>query len=106
MTSETETVMTLKTDIDDLVPSEAVLQPVSGDGTGGPSFPKVLRRRLDRFFADQDLSPKADGMMWAKIAVGLSVLTGSWIAIYALRLDAWGFVALYLLGVLRRRFSC
>jgi hypothetical protein len=37
---------------------------------GAPSFPKVLRRRLDRFFADGNISPKANRMMWTKIAVG------------------------------------
>ena len=35
--------------------------------------------------------------MWIKIAVGLAVLLGSWIAIYALRPDSWRFVALYVI---------
>jgi hypothetical protein len=52
---------------------------------GASSFPKVLRRRLDRFFADQNISPKADRTMWVKIAAGLAVLAGSWIALYALQ---------------------
>jgi linoleoyl-CoA desaturase len=104
VTSETEAVVILKPDIEDLVPSEALLrQPVS-DPAGVSSFPKVLRRRLDRFFADQDLSPKADRTMWVKIAMGLAVLAGSWIALYAFRLDSWKFVALYLLGGLAQTF--
>ena len=104
MTSESEAVITLKQDIEDLVSSEALLrQPVS-DPAGVSSFPKVLRRRLDRFFADQNLSPKADRSMWVKIAVGLAVLAGSWIALYAFRPDSWKFVALYLLGGLAQTF--
>jgi linoleoyl-CoA desaturase len=104
VTSESEAVITLKPDIEDLVPSEALLrQPVS-DQAGVSSFPKVLRRRLDRFFADQNLSPKADRTMWVKIAMGLAVLTGSWIALYAFRPDSWKFVALYLLGGLAQTF--
>ena len=71
VTSETRSVITLppdiapRPDIDDLEPSDL------------SSFPKVLRRRLDRFFATQNISPKADQTMWIKIAAGLSVLAGS-----------------------------
>ncbi len=64
MRSEIETVITLKPDIEDLVSSEASPPQFVGDQAGTSSFPKVLRRRLDRFFADQELSPKADGAMW------------------------------------------
>jgi linoleoyl-CoA desaturase len=74
------------------------------DQASAPTFPKVLRRRLDNFFADQKISPKADRSMWLKIAVGLSVLLGSWVAIYALRPDSWRFVALYLIGGLAQTF--
>ena len=80
MTSETEAVIALKPDMDDLVPSEASPRQSVGDPAGASSFPKVLRRRLDRFFADQNISPKADRTMWVKIAAGLAVLAGSWIA--------------------------
>jgi linoleoyl-CoA desaturase len=74
------------------------------DAPGVPSFPKVLRRRLDSYFSDQNISPKADRTMWVKIAVGLSVLAGAWIAIYALRPGSWRFVALYLLGGIAQTF--
>ena len=104
MTSETEAVITLKPDVDDLVPSEASLRQSVGDPAGVSSFPKVLRRRLDKFFADGNISPKADRTMWIKIAAGLAVLAGSWIALYALRPDSWKFVALYLLGGLAQTF--
>jgi linoleoyl-CoA desaturase len=104
VTSESEAVITLKPDIDDLVPSEALLRQPASDLAGVSSFPKVLRRRLDRFFADQNLSPKADRTMWVKIAMGLAVLAGSWIALYAFRPDSWKFVALYLLGGLAQTF--
>ncbi len=42
--------------------------------------------------------------MWLKVTVGLAVLLGSWIAIYALKPDSWRFVALYLLGGLAQTF--
>ncbi len=42
--------------------------------------------------------------MWVKIAVGLAVLVGAWIALYALRPGSWKFVALYLLGGLAQTF--
>jgi len=104
VTSEMEAVITLNADIDDLVPSEAAARLQAGDPVVVSSFPKVLRRRLDRFFADGNISPKADRMMWTKIAAGLSVLLGSWIAIYALRPGSWKFAGLYLLGGLAQTF--
>jgi linoleoyl-CoA desaturase len=104
VTSETEVVITFKQDVDELVPSEVSPWQSGGDPAGVSSFPKVLRRRLDKFFAEENISPKADRMMWIKIAVGLAVLMGSWIALYALRPDSWRFVALYLLGGLAQTF--
>jgi linoleoyl-CoA desaturase len=95
---------TRKAEMEDLVPSEASARQMAVDATGANSFPKVLRRRLDRFFADQKISPKADRMMWTKIATGLAVLLGSWIAIYALRPASWVFVGLYVLGGLAQTF--
>ena len=102
--SETEAVISLKPDIDDLVPSEASPRHSIGDPAYASSFPKVLRRRLDNFFSDGNISPKADRAMWVKIAVGLAVLAGSWIALYALNPDSWKFVAFYLLGGLAQTF--
>ena len=68
------------------------------------TFPKVLRRRLDKFFADQNISPKADRTMWVKIAIGVAVLLGSWIAIYATKPASGKFVLLYVLGGLAQTF--
>jgi linoleoyl-CoA desaturase len=102
--SETEAVLILKPDIEDIVSSEASPLQSVGTPAGASSFPKVLRRRLDTFFAERNLSPKADRMMWVKIAVGLAVLLGSWIVLYALRPNSWTFVALYLLGGLAQTF--
>lgn len=68
------------------------------------SFPKVLRRRLDRFFADAALSPKADPMMWGKIAIGMAVLAGSWVALYTFDPTSWKFIGLYVLGGLAQTF--
>jgi linoleoyl-CoA desaturase len=102
--SETETVISLKPDIDDLVPSEASSRHSVGDPANPASFPKVLRSRLDNFFSDGHISPKAGRSMWIKIALGLAVLAGSWTALYALNPGSWKFVALYLLGGLAQTF--
>jgi linoleoyl-CoA desaturase len=102
--SETETVISLKPEIEDLVPSEASARHPLGDPASASSFPKVLRSRLDNFFSDGHISPKAGHSMWIKIALGLAVLAGSWTALYALNPGSWKFVALYLLGGLAQTF--
>src|ERR1700741_3839237 len=103
VTFESEAVIAQEPEIPDLVPHEApassIIEPVSA-----ASFPKVLRRRLDRFFTEQKITPKADRAMWIKVAAGLAVLAGSWIALYAFRPGSWKFVALYLLGGLAQTF--
>jgi linoleoyl-CoA desaturase len=104
MRSETEMVITLDQDLDDIPLPESPAGPLRGESTGPSSFPKVLRRRLDRFFVEGKISPKADRTMWMKIATGLTVLLGSWVAIYAFRPDSWRFVALYVLGGLAQTF--
>jgi linoleoyl-CoA desaturase len=103
VTFEPEAVIAQDPEIADLVPSEAAASPTI-EPVGAPSFPKVLRGRLIRFFADENITPKADPTMWVKIAVGLAVLVGSWIALYALRPGTWRFVALYVLGGLAQTF--
>ncbi|MGA8677730.1 MAG: fatty acid desaturase, partial [Candidatus Acidiferrales bacterium] len=103
VTFESEVLITQDPETPDLVPSESSAASVT-EPVGASSFPKVLRRRLDRFFVDQNITHKADRMMWVKIAVGLAVLMGAWIALYALRPDLWKFVALYLLGGLAQTF--
>jgi linoleoyl-CoA desaturase len=103
VTFETEAVVPQEPEIADLVPSETSASPII-EPVGASSFPKVLRSRLDRFFADQNISPKADRTMRVKIAAGLAVLVGSWIALYALRPGSWKFVGLYLLGGLAQTF--
>ena len=104
VTIETLPVTALEPEIDDLVPSEVLARQSAGDPASVSSFPKVLRRRLDQFLVDENISPKADAMMWTKIAVGLAVLAGSWAAIYALKPDSWKFFALYLLVGLAQTF--
>jgi linoleoyl-CoA desaturase len=104
VTSETKAVINLTPDIGDLVPSEALPQQSVGGPAGVSSFPKVLRRRLDNFFAEGNISPKADSTMWVKITAGLAVLAGSWIALCAFKPDSWKFVALYLLGGVAQTF--
>jgi linoleoyl-CoA desaturase len=103
MTLETGAVIAQEPEAADLVPSEASSSQII-ELTSAPSFPKVLRRRLDSFFAEQNVSPKADRTMWSKIAVSLAVLVGTWIALYTLRPGSWRFVALYLLGGLAQTF--
>jgi linoleoyl-CoA desaturase len=87
----------------DLVASEISASTIV-ESADASSFPKVLRRRLDRFFTDQNVSPKANQTMWVKIAVGLAVLLGSWVVLYALKPDSWKFLALYVLGGLAQTF--
>src|SRR5271163_2165890 len=103
VTFESEAVIAQEPETPDLVPSESSAASIT-EPSSACSFPKVLRRRLDRFFADQSITPKADRTMWVKIAAGLAVLAGAWIALYALRPDSWKFVALYLLGGLAQTF--
>jgi linoleoyl-CoA desaturase len=104
VTFQTDAVMTLRPEVDDLLLSEAAARQLVSDDAGGFSFPKVLRRRLDRFFAEGKISPKANRMMWIKIATGLTILLGSWVAIYALRPGSWKFIVLYVLGGLAQTF--
>lgn len=104
MTSEAVAVLTVQPEAEDLIRSEMPLQPGVSDAVSVSRFPKVLRRRLDQFFADEKISPKADRMMWTKIAVGLAVLASSWVLIYTVRPHGWSFVALYLLGGLAQTF--
>jgi linoleoyl-CoA desaturase len=104
VTSEAQAMIALQQEMDDLVPSETSPQRPVGEPAGASSFPKVLRRRLDGFFADRNISPKADRAMWVKIATGLAVLGGSWIAIYAFKPDLWRFIVLYVLGGLAQTF--
>ena len=87
----------------DLVPPEPAAA-ATMEAAGPSTFPKVLRRRLERFFVDAELSPKADPTMWIKIGVGLLVLAGSWIALYVLHPARWGFLALYIVGGLAQTF--
>jgi linoleoyl-CoA desaturase len=99
-------------DIDDLVPPQSLSpypeagpeEPTGGTSLDVASFPKVLRRRLDNFFSDRNISPKADRMMWVKVALGFALLAGSWITLCALKPDSWKFVAVYLLGGLAQTF--
>ena len=104
VTSETEAVVALEPSMNDLVPPEAAPQQGVGDPAGSASFPKVLRRRVDNFFADKQISPKADRAMWIKIAAGLTILLGSWVAIYVYKPDSWKFVGLYVLSGLAQTF--
>ena len=99
-----EAAISLTAEINDLSPAEASLRDSVPDSTPESSFPKVLRRRLDDFFSQTNISPKADLAMWLKIAVGIAVLAGSWIALYALKPDSWKFVGLYLLNAIAQTF--
>jgi len=102
--SETDEAISLKPDIDDLVPPETSPRLPVGDPSNVSSFPKVLRRRLDNFFSEGNISPKADGAMWLKITLGVAVLVCAWIALYAFNPGSWKFVALYLLNGLAQTF--
>ncbi len=99
-----EAIISLNPEIEDLVPSEAALRNSACDPSGASTFPKVLRRRLDDFFSQGNISPKADRMMWTKSAGGLAVLAGSWIALSVWRPDSWKFMGLYLLNAVAQTF--
>ncbi len=103
MTFEPEAAVMQEPEVADLVPPDGGSRQ-SPDLAVANSFPKVLRRRLDSFFADGKVSPKANPMMWAKIAIGLAVLVGCWTALYCFRPGAWTFVGLYLLGGIAQTF--
>jgi linoleoyl-CoA desaturase len=103
LTLETDEGIAQEPEAPDLVPSESAASPII-EPAGDSSFPKVLRSRLDKFFANQSISPKADRTMRVKIAVGLAVLVGAWIVLYALRPGSWKFVAFYVLGGLAQTF--
>ena len=100
----TETAIGFEPELDELGRPDVSLRRTAGDPPDPSSVPKVLRRRLDRVCADGNISPKADRAMWIKIAVGLAVLAGSWIAIYAFRPESWKFVVIYLLGGVAQTF--
>lgn len=104
MTSEIEQLVAPEPQIADLVPHETIPQRGSGEPAAAASFPKVLRRRLDQYFVEKKLSPKANQTMWIKIVVGLTVLAGSWLAIYVYRPGSWAFLSLYVLGGLAQTF--
>ncbi len=99
-----EAVITQQAEEEDLFPSEPSPRDCDRDTATAQSFPRVLRVRLDRFFAEQKISPKADLAMWVKIATGLAVLAASWTAIYLLKTNSPQFVALYLLGGIAQTF--
>ena len=86
MTFGREALITQDPETPDLVPSEPSAASIA-EPVGASSFPKVLRRRLDKFFVDENITHKADRTMWVKIGVGLAVLVGAWIALYALKPD-------------------
>ena len=99
-----EAATSLNPEINDLAPAEASLRDTVLESAPESSFPKVLRRRLEDFFSKGHISPKADLAMWVKIAVGLAVLAGSWIALYTFKPDSWKFVGLYLLNAVAQTF--
>lgn len=114
MIPETEAMHSTWPEVEDLVASDHLPSDLASsdasprrsdlDPSTAAAFSKVLRHRLDSYFADRKISPKADLAMWVKIATGLIVLAGSWIAICALKLNAGQFVALYLLGGIAQTF--
>ncbi|WP_172838198.1 fatty acid desaturase family protein [Terriglobus roseus] len=87
----------------DLVPAESQAA-FATETAGMATFPKVLRYRLNNFFAEAKVSPKADSTMWGKIALGMAVLAASWITLYIHRPGSWKFLSLYVLGGLAQTF--
>jgi linoleoyl-CoA desaturase len=73
-------------------------------GASRADFPAALRRRIQAYFREQNLSPKANSMMVAKVAFGLTAWVGTYAGLYALKLDAPAFVALYVVHGLVQLF--
>ena len=94
----------LNSEINDPAATEASLRDSVLDSAPESSFPRVLRRRLEDFFSEGNISPKADLAMWIKIAVGWAALAGSWVALYTFKPDSWRFVGLYLLNAIAQTF--
>jgi linoleoyl-CoA desaturase len=67
-------------------------------------FPAVLRQRLDQYFTDRNLSPKANGLMTLKIVLGLLLWAGTYLSLYVFHLDSWAFFAIYILHGLGHTF--
>lgn len=99
----TQAVIAVASEPADLVPEEGQA-PSATETVGVPTFPKVLRHRLNRYFDETKVSPKADPTMWGKIALGMAVLGASWIALYVFRPGSWKFISLYVLGGLAQTF--
>ena len=77
----------------------------SATGTADPNlFLKVLRQRLDAFFSERNISPKANRSMWIKVVIGLAVLGGSWSALLLFHPGSWKFIGLYLLSGFAQTF--
>jgi linoleoyl-CoA desaturase len=67
---------------------------------GKRSFPAELRRRLDDYFTERNLSQKANAEMAMKIAAGFALWFGSYLSLYVFHLDSWKLVLDYLvLGI-------
>lgn len=79
------------------------------EGTGvslqsSAPFAIVLRRRLDDYFQQRQISPKADRQMILKIVLGTGVWIGCFSAIFLLPLSGLQFFLVYFLGGLAQLF--
>jgi linoleoyl-CoA desaturase len=68
------------------------------------SFARVLRERLDRYFIERNLSPKANSMMIAKIVLGIGMWLGGFVTLYAVPLQAWQVPLFYVFLALPQTF--
>jgi linoleoyl-CoA desaturase len=67
-------------------------------------FATVLRARLDHYFVERNLSPKANRTMLAKIALGLGVWAAGFVILYSLPLNAWQIPLVYVLLAVPQTF--
>jgi linoleoyl-CoA desaturase len=68
------------------------------------NFASVLRKRLDAYFVERRISPKADRAMIVKILAGVSLWIGAYSALYLFSLSFGAFVVCYLLHGLAQLF--
>jgi linoleoyl-CoA desaturase len=65
-------------------------------------FAVVVRQRIADYFTERKLSPKADGIMMGKIALGLSVWAFGFVLLYCVPLTPGRLIAVYaLLGLVQ-----
>jgi linoleoyl-CoA desaturase len=78
--------------------------PEEGDSARESRFAEVLRWRIDDFFTEHNLSPKADRAMALKVALGLAVWMAGFLCLYSPSPLLWRLQAAYVLLAIAQIF--